>query len=65
MTTPPSDDGWAESTEGDLDPDLTDEAVYEEWLPSESGSRMPVILRVGAGLLILAILGPVVLSLIR
>ncbi|MDP2328955.1 MAG: hypothetical protein Q8M79_12830 [Dehalococcoidia bacterium] len=64
MTTP-SSDGWAESTEGDLDPDLTDEAVYEEWLPSEPASRMPVILRVGAVLLLLAILGPVVLSLLR
>lgn len=65
MTTPPPDDGWAESTEGDLDPDLTEEAEYEEWLPSESPSRMPLILRVGAALLLVAFLGPIVISLLR
>jgi hypothetical protein len=66
MTTPPPDsDGWAESTEGDLDPDLAVGGEYEEWLPSEAPSRMPVILRVGALLLLIAFLGPLVISMIR
>ena len=28
-----SDDRWIESTEGDLDPDLTEEAGYMGWEP--------------------------------
>ena len=27
------DDGWVTSTEGDLDPDLTEEAGYAGWEP--------------------------------
>jgi hypothetical protein len=68
MTTPPpdnTDDGWAESTEGDLDPDLAVGGEYEEWVPSEAPSRMPLILRVGAALLLIAFLGPLVISMIR
>lgn len=30
----PEDDGWEYSTEGDRDPDLTEEAGYSGWEPT-------------------------------
>src|SRR5690606_31559898 len=46
--------GWAESTEGDLDPDLAEEAPYSAWDPPER-EWWPLALRVGAVVLILVI----------
>lgn len=55
------EDGWAESSEGDLDPDLTEEAGYAEWDSPQRG-WWPVVLRVGLVLLIVALVAPVILT---
>jgi hypothetical protein len=55
------DDGWAESSEGDLDPDLTEEAGYSDWDPVNRG-WWPLVLRIGLVVLILALLAPVILT---
>lgn len=47
--------GWVESTEGDLDPDLTEEAGYLDWEPSPRLSRMALATRV-VGLVVLVAL---------
>ena len=57
-------DDWSESTEGDLDPDLTEEAGYGEWDPP-SRSWLPLVLRLVAILALVSILGTVVLVAIR
>ena len=55
---------WEESTEGDLDPDLTEEAGYGEWEPP-SRAWWPVALQLIGLLALLAMLGTVVLTVIR
>ena len=59
---PPSD-GWETSTEGDLDPDLTEEAGYAWWDPPRR-QWVPIAMRVGLALALLAILATVVLPLL-
>ncbi len=52
---------WTESTEGDLDPDLTEEAGYAGWdAPSRSWLRP--LLQGLAALTLLAFLGGVMLT---
>ena len=54
------DEQWIESTEGDLDPDLTEEAGYAGWEPSRSQAWWPALARwVG-----LAVLAALVLSVV-
>jgi hypothetical protein len=55
--------GWEESTEGDLDPDLTEEAGYAWWDPPRR-SWVPIALRVGIALALLAVLAGVILPLL-
>jgi hypothetical protein len=52
MTTDP---GWEASTEGDLDPELTEEAGYGAWDPPER-EWWPVLLRVSIVLVLVAFL---------
>ncbi len=56
------DDGWVESTEGNLDPDLTEEAGYSNWEPARRPSRTMTLLRAVAFLLIVAFLLQLVAS---
>lgn len=60
-----TDDGWEYSTEGDLDPDLTDEAGYAYWDPPTRRFWTPTVLRIGAALVIALLVGGVVLAAIR
>jgi hypothetical protein len=56
------DDGWIESTEGDLDPDLTEEAGYLAWDPPPPGNNwFPFVTKVVILIVVLALLGSVVL----
>jgi hypothetical protein len=55
---------WRESTEGDLDPDLTEEAGYGEWDPP-SRAWWPFALRLLGALALVTMLGTVVISVIR
>ena len=55
-----SDDGWHHSTEGDLDPDLTEEAGYAFWDPPER-RWLPPLLRVVMALVLLAFVGGLLL----
>lgn len=56
------DDGWLESTEGDLDPDLTEEAGYLAWNPPERRNNwFPFIWKVVAFTMVIALVGSVVL----
>ena len=59
----PTSDGWEESTEGDLDPDLTEEAGYAWWDPPRR-SWVPIALRVGMALALLALLATAVMPLL-
>ena len=49
------DDGWRTSTEGDLDPDLTEEAGYAYWDPPDRG-QWTRAWRIIAGVLLTAFL---------
>lgn len=56
------DEGWMESTEGDLDPELTEEAGYLAWDPPERESNwFPFISKVVILLVVIALIGSVVL----
>ncbi len=57
-------DGWAESTEGDLDPDLTEEAGYAGW-EAPARSRWQLLQRVVLGLTLLAMIGATLLLVVR
>ena len=59
----PTSSGWDESSEGDLDPDLTEEAGYAWWDPPRR-SWVPLALRVGIALALAAILAGVILPLL-
>ena len=55
--------GWTESTEGDLDPDLAEEAPYSAWdAPSRGWVRLA--LQAFAALALLAFLGGALLILL-
>lgn len=57
-----TDGGWRESTEGDLDPDLTEEAGYMGWEPPRrDGWRL--LQRVALVAALIALLGGVLLVL--
>jgi len=51
------DDGWAYSTEGDLDPDLTEEAGYSAWEPPRRAWVRPLVRTVFAITLLAMVLG--------
>jgi hypothetical protein len=55
---------WHESTEGDLDPDLTEEAGYAGWDPP-GRNWWTLAYQAMALLALISILGAVVLALIR
>jgi hypothetical protein len=55
---------WFESTEGDLDPDLTEEAGYGDWEPRRR-AWWPVVFQSLALLVIVSIVGTAVLVAIR
>ena len=52
-----SDDDWRHSTEGDLDPDLTEEAGYAGWEAPDRGRLGPLLRGVMALVLAAFILG--------
>ncbi|RJQ08426.1 MAG: hypothetical protein C4558_08155 [Dehalococcoidia bacterium] len=54
--------GWTESTEGDLDPDLAEEAPYSAWDAPSRGWMRPAI-QAFAALGLLALLGGALLTL--
>lgn len=56
---PVPDPGWTESTEGESDPDLTDEAGsrLEDWQAPVGSGRSTRVVRVVAAMLLVAILG--------
>lgn len=53
--------GWTESTEGDLDPDLAEEAPYSAWDAPSRGWVRPT-LQAFAALGLLALLGGAILT---
>ncbi|MCK9486090.1 MAG: hypothetical protein M0R73_05220 [Dehalococcoidia bacterium] len=55
------DEQWIESTEGDLDPDLAEEAPYSAWEPRTGSNWFPFIAKVVAGLLAVMLILSVVL----
>lgn len=59
------DDDWLESTEGDLDPDLTEEAGYGYWEPPRHRAWMPAVLRIGMAVVLVLLLGSVLVAAIR
>ena len=54
-------DDWGLPPEGDLDPDLTEEAGYADWEPPRR-RVWPIILRVVGALLVAALVLPVVVQ---
>ena len=54
---------WTESTEGDLDPDLAEEAPYSAWDAPSRGWVRPA-LQAFAALALLAFLGGAILSVV-
>lgn len=57
--------GWLESTEGDLDPDLTEEAGYAYRDPPPRRAWMPPLLRIVMAVVLAALLGSVILAAVR
>ena len=55
---------WQESTEGDLDPDLTEEAGYSNWDPPRR-SWWPLAFQVLGWLALISMLGTVALVVFR
>lgn len=56
--------GWEHSTEGDLDPDLSEEAAYSSWDPEPRRLwRLAYRVLLAAGLV--ALLVPLVLAVLR
>jgi hypothetical protein len=54
------EDGWLESTEGDLDPDLTEEAGYA-WDAPEQSTLLTTTIRIVTFALLLVLVASVVL----
>ncbi len=59
------DDRWVESTEGDLDWDLTEEAGYSDWEPPPHRRLGPFVRRLALWLMLIAILGSVLVVLLQ
>lgn len=59
------DDGWVESTEGELDWDLTEEAGYAGWEPPAHRRLAPAVRQVALWLMLIAILGSVLVVLFQ
>lgn len=59
------DDGWLESTEGDLDPDLTEEAGYAHWDPPRHRAWTPALLRIAMAVVLVLLVGSVLLVAVR
>jgi hypothetical protein len=59
------DDGWAESTEGELDWDLTEEAGYAGWEPPPHRRLGPAVRQIALWLMLIAILGSVLVVLFQ
>jgi hypothetical protein len=59
------DDGWVESTEGELDWDLTEEAGYAGWDPPPHRKLGPAVRQVALWLMLIAILGSVLVVLLQ
>ena len=59
-----ADDGWEHSTEGDLDPDLTEEAGYAYWDPPTRRFWSPTMLRIVAAIAIALLVGGIVLAVV-
>ena len=57
--------GWIESTEGDLDPDLTEEAGYARPEPPRRRAWLPPLLRIAMAVVLAALLGSVILAAVR
>ena len=60
-----SNDEWEYSTEGDLDPDLTEEAGYAHWEPTRRRLWTPTVLRIGTAVVLALLLGGVLLAVVR
>ncbi|MYA21011.1 MAG: hypothetical protein F4Z25_12410 [Chloroflexi bacterium] len=60
-----SDGDWIESSEGDLDPDLTEEAGYADWDPPSHRAWGVLLLRLAMAIVLIALLGSVVLAAVR
>ncbi len=56
-------DGWEISSEGDLDPDLTEEAGYGDWDPPRRRWG-PLFLKVALLLVLIAMLAGIILPLV-
>ena len=59
-----ANDEWEYSTEGDLDPDLTEEAGYAYWDPPTRRFWNPTLLRVVAALAIMLLVGGLILAVV-
>jgi hypothetical protein len=59
-----SQNGWEYSTEGDLDPDLTEEAGYSGWDPP-ARPWWPVAIRFGALVVLAALVAGALLLTVR
>ncbi|HRC63396.1 MAG: hypothetical protein K1X87_12305 [Dehalococcoidia bacterium] len=59
-----ADDDWVTSTEGDLDPDLTEEAGYSGWDPPDR-SGWALVQRLVMALVLVSIVGGALLILAR
>ena len=59
------DEDWAYSSEGDLDPDLTEEAGYAHWEPPRHRAWMPTLLRIAMAVVLVLLLGSVLLAVVR
>jgi hypothetical protein len=64
MSNRRDDDDWVISTEGDLDPDLTEEAGYSGWDPPER-SAWYLVQRLVLALILFAMVGGALLVLVR
>lgn len=62
--SPGPSNGWIESTEGDLDPDLTEEAEYPDYGYGSSRSWLRPALQAFAALVLIAFLGGAILTVI-
>ena len=57
-----SEDDWIESSEGDIDPDLTEEAGYAYWEPPKHRAWGPALLRIGIVFVLVLLVGSLVLA---
>jgi len=60
-----ANDDWEYSTEGDLDPDLTEEAGYAYWDPPTRRFWTPTVLRIVAALAIVLLVGGLILTVVN